>query len=74
MKMNHYQRLRDVREDHDLKQKDIAKILQTTPQQVSKWENGVQMMGTDKYIKLAKHYNVSLDYLVGLINKPRDLY
>jgi len=68
-----YERLKAVREDHDLTQSDIAKILQTTRQQVSKWETGAQMMGVDKYILLAKHYNLSLDYLLGLTDTPRRL-
>lgn len=72
--MNHYQRLKDLREDHDLTQADVAEILQTTREQVSKYETGKQMMGIDKYIKLAKYYNVSLDYLMGLIDTPRKLY
>ena len=71
--MNHYQRMRDLREDNDLTQKDIAQLLMTTPQQVGKWETGKQMMGVDKYIKLALYYNVSLDYLLGLIDEPRPL-
>ena len=71
--MNHYERLRDLREDHDLTQTDIAKLLGTTRQQVSKWETGTQMMGVDKYIRLAVYYNVSLDYLLGLTNTPRKL-
>ncbi len=71
--MNYYQRLKDLREDHDLSQADVAKILETTRQQVSKWETGTQMMGVDKYIKLAKYYNVSVDYLLGLIDSPRKL-
>ena len=71
--MNAYQRLKDIREDNDLKQEDIAKLLSTTRQQVSKWENGIQMMGIDKYIILAKHYNLSLDYLVGLTDIPKKL-
>ena len=72
--MEYYQRMKDLREDHDLSQEDIAKILQTTQEQVSKYETGRQMMGIDKYIKLAKYYNVTLDYLVGLIDTPRKLY
>ena len=72
--MNHYQRLKDLREDHDLTQADVAELLQTTREQVSKYETGKQMMGIDKYIKLAKYYNVTLDYLVGLIDTPRKLY
>ena len=71
--MNAYQRLKDIREDNDLKQEDIAKLLSTTRQQVSKWENGVQMMGIDKYIILAKFYNLSIDYLVGLTDIPKKL-
>ena len=71
--MNYYQRIKDLREDHDLNQEQIAQILQTTRQQVSKYETGKQMMGIDKYIKLAKHFNVSLDYLAGLIDTPEKL-
>ncbi len=71
--MNYYERLKDIREDNDLTQVDVANILKTTRQQVSKWETGVQMMGVDKYIVLARHYNVSVDYLLGLIDEPRKL-
>ena len=72
--MQYYERLRDMREDHDLSQSDIAKLLQTTQEQISKYETGKQMMGVDKYILLAKHYNVSLDYLTGLVDTPKKLY
>lgn len=71
--MNYYTRLKDLREDRELSQEDIAQILKTTHQQVSKWETGVQKMGVDKYIILAKFYNVSVDYLLGLIDTPRKL-
>ena len=71
--MNYYERLKDIREDHDLTQSDVAQLLGTTRQQVSKWEIGAQMMGVDKYIKLAKYYNISVDYLLGLIDTPRKL-
>lgn len=71
--MNYYERLKDIREDYDLTQSDVAVILGTTRQQVSKWENGTQMMGVDKYVTLAKHYNISVDYLLGLIDEPRKL-
>ncbi len=72
--MEIYQRMKDLREDRDLSQEDIAKVLQTTQEQISKYETGRQMMGMDKYIKLAKYYNVTLDYLAGLIDTPRKLY
>ena len=71
--MNYFQRLKDLREDNDLTQNDIAKLLGTTRQQIGKWENGVQKMGIDKYIILAKYYNVSLDYLAGLTDIFREL-
>ena len=71
--MLHYERLRDLREDKDLKQSDIARILETTQQQIHKYETGKQMMGIDKYIKLAKFYNISLDYLAGLTDIPKPL-
>ena len=71
--MLYYERLRDVREDKDLKQSDIARILETTQQQIHKYETGKQMMGIDKYIKLAKFYNISLDYLAGLTDIPKSL-
>ena len=66
-------RLKDMREDRNLNQADIAKILNTTQEQISKWERGVQLMGIDKYMILAKHYNVSIDYLCGLIDTPKKL-
>lgn len=69
--MNCYERLRHLREDNDLSQTDIAKLLKTTRQQVSKWETGAQMMGVDKYITLAKFYKVSVDYILGLTNNQK---
>ncbi len=72
--MNYYQRLRDIREDNDMAQKEIASIKGSKQTQYSKYELGKQMMGIDKYIKLAKYYNISLDYLTGLIDEPRPLY
>lgn len=71
--MKKFERLRDLREDNDLTQADIAKVLGTTPQKVSEYENGNLVMKIDKYIKLARYYNVSLDYLTGLIETPQPL-
>lgn len=67
-------RLRDVREDRDLNQADIAELLSTTQEQISKYETGKQLMGIDKYIKLAEFYNISIDYLVGIIDTPKKLH
>ena len=72
--MKPFERIKHLRTTHHLTQADIAEVLQTTQEQVSKYETGKQMMGADKYIKLARFYNVSLDYLMGLIDTPRKLY
>lgn len=72
--MNYYQRLRDTREDRDLTQADIAKVLEITQSDYSKYERGVHMMGIDKYIILANYYNISLDYLTGQIDEPKPLH
>lgn len=72
-KMNFYERLRDTREDRDLTQKAVAEILNIRQSDYSKYELGKHMMGVDKYIALAKYYNVSLDYLCGLIDHEDSL-
>ncbi len=68
-----YQRIRDLREDKELKQEDIAVLLKTTQQQYSKYENGHQEFPMHHFITLARFYNVSLDYLAGLTDTPRKL-
>lgn len=64
-----YPRLRDLREDKDLLQADIAKILDTTQTQYSRWERGAQEIPLHHIITLAKYYKVSMDYIVGITNK-----
>lgn len=67
--MEHYQRIRNLREDNDLTQKEIAALLETTPQQYSLWERGDREIPLHHFVRLAKYYHVSLDYLAGLTNK-----
>lgn len=69
----YYKRIRELREDNDELQKDIAKLLNTTQQQYSKIENGLTEITADRIIKLAKHYKVSTDYLLGLSDKKQFL-
>ena len=64
--MYYYQRLRDMREDNDLTQKDLGEILGITTQQYQLYESGKREMPMHLFILLAQHYNVSLDYLAGL--------
>lgn len=71
--MYYYQRIRDLREDADLKQKDVAKILSTTQEQYYRYEAGIRELPMHHFITLARYYNVSLDYLAGLIKEPRPL-
>lgn len=67
--MYYYQRLRDLREDKDLNQGQIAKILDTTQQTYSLWERGDREIPFHHVITLAKFYRVSTDYIAGLTNK-----
>ena len=68
-----YQRLRDLREDFDLTQEKTAKILGITTQQYQLYESGKREMPMHHFITLAKFYNVSLDYLAGILSEPRKL-
>ena len=67
--MYFYQRIRDLREDNDKKQSEIALLLNTTVQQYSRYERGERELPMHHFITLAKFYNVSLDYLAGLTDK-----
>ena len=67
----YYQRLRDLREDRELKQKAIAEILDITSQQYSLYERGDREIPFHHAITLAKFYNVSLDYIAGLTNNKK---
>ena len=68
-----YQRLRDLREDFDLTQEKTAKILGITTQQYQLYESGKREIPLHHFITLAKFYNVSLDYLAGILSEPRKL-
>ena len=72
--MYNYQRLRDLREDNDKKQDAIAKVLGITRQQYQLYESGKRELPMHHFITLARYYNVSLDYLAGLIDTPKKLY
>ena len=63
-----FKRLRDLREDMDYLQKDLAKVLNVTQQQYSNIENEVSVITAEDLIKLAKFYNVSVDYILRLTN------
>ncbi len=71
--MAHYPRIRDLREDSDKKQAEIAEYLGTTKQYYSLYEKGANEISFERAIALAKFYNVSLDYIAGLTNDKRGL-
>lgn len=60
-----YPRLRDLREDRDLTQETIGKLLGTTQQQYYKYEKGIQEIPAHHLLTLADFYQVSVDYLLG---------
>lgn len=64
-------RLKEIRQDRDLLQKDIAKILKTSQKQYSLYENGIRLIPIDKLATLAKYYNTSVDYLIGLTDERK---
>ena len=67
-------RLRDLRQDKDLTQETVAKMffLQTT--QYRRYENGDSDLPLEWAKKFAQYYNVSIDYIAGLIDPPKKLY
>lgn len=67
--MQIYKRVRDLREDHDKKQKDIADYLHMQLTVYQRYERGERELPLWAAIKLADYYNVTLDYLVGRTNK-----
>ena len=66
-------RLKDLREDHDLTQAQVAEIIGTSQQHYGKYENGRIIIPFDRAIILAEYYNVSLDYIAGFTNSPNPI-
>lgn len=71
--MKYADRLKSLREDRDLTQSDIAEVLGTTYQYYSTYESGKREMPFSRAIKLARYYNVSLDYLAGFVDTPKKI-
>jgi len=63
-------RIRALREDRDLSQSEVAKVIKTTQQQYSKIETGKADISSEKLVLLSKFYKVSVDYILGLTEKP----
>lgn len=68
--MHYRQRMRDLREDHDLSQAEVGKIIHKSQQGYSHIENGRAELRIEDLIELCQFYQVSADYFIGLRDKP----
>ncbi len=68
---SYYPRLRDLREDSDFSQQYIAEYLGMKQSQYSRYERGTRDIPTDVLIRLARFYNTTTDYILGLTNDPK---
>ena len=66
-----YKRIRDLREDRDLTQKELAKALNCSQQVYSNYELGQRDIPTDILIKLSDFYEVSVDFMLGISDNPQ---
>lgn len=66
-----YKRIRDLREDSDRTQREVAKALNCSQQVYSNYELGQRDIPTDILIKLSEYYNVSVDYILGISDNPQ---
>ena len=71
--MSIYQRLRNLREDAEKSQEEIAKLLGTSQSYYAQYENGKRAIPFDRVVLLAEYYNVSLDYIAGFIDTPKKI-
>lgn len=68
-----FKNLRAIREDRDIRQKDIAKILNVSQNTYSQYETGVISLTAEILIKLSNYYGVSIDYLLDQTDNPKRL-
>ncbi len=67
----YFQRITDLRQDHDLTQQQVADILNCKREVYRRYEKGIREIPISYAITLAKYYHVSMDYLLGLSNKKK---
>ena len=66
-----FKNLRGIREDRDIRQKEISQYLNVSQNTYSQYETGVISLTAEVLIKLADYYNVSIDYLLDRTNNPK---
>ena len=71
--MDYAQRIRDLREDKDLTQEAVSKLLKTSQSYYAQYENRKRPLPTEPLITLCKFYDVSSDYILGFTNTPTPL-
>lgn len=71
--MAYYRRIRELREDNDKTQREVAEYLGTPYQYYAVYEKGTSEISFERAIALAKYYNVSLDYIAGLTNNKKGI-
>lgn len=71
--MIYAQRIRAIREDKDLKQSDIAQILQTTQSYYAQYENEHRALPIEHLITLCRYYNISPEYILGFTDEQKPL-
>ncbi len=67
-----FRRIKDLREDHDLLQKEVAALLGISQQYYSEYESGNKTIPIEYLITLSKFYNTTIDYIVGLSNEKNN--
>lgn len=67
----YFQRLRDLREDHDMNQTQVAELLHTSQTVYSRYERGFQTIPVEHLLTLADYYGVSTDYILGRTNQTK---
>ena len=68
--MDYRKRIRDLREDHDKTQTEIAQVLGTSQTMYARYERGASELPIRHLIRLAEYYNVTTDYLLGRTERP----
>ncbi len=67
----YYKRIKDMRVDHDLRQRDVAEVLECHEGVYRRYENGARDIPLWALVKLSKFYDVSVDYLLGITDSKR---
>ena len=74
VRIDYRTRIRNIREDRDLTQTEIGKLLQKSQQGYNHIETGRAELKIEDLAKLCKFYNITADYFIGIIDDPKPLY